>query len=70
MTVADERQVPCEECGGEGRIYRRCRVYEPGCGFSHDGEEDCGWCSVCHGGGYVFVETQPVDEADFAKRHA
>lgn len=48
-----EEWLVCEECGGEGSIYRTIHVYEPGCGFSHPDVEAV-LCIPCKGaGGFV-----------------
>lgn len=59
----------CHECGGEGGWEQHCRVYEPGCGFAHDGQE---WrtCHVCNGTGGMICEAtgQPMGLYELEER--
>ena len=45
------REVPCEVCGSEGRIYRGL----------YDDERDCGECPECKGTGGMLVRLEPVE---------
>lgn len=63
--MSDLRIVPCEACGTEGRIIRRCIGYEPGCGHPHNyGERDDGECQCCEGTGGAIIQTEPIDLDD------
>lgn len=56
--------IECEECQGEGFIYRTGIVYEPGCGHPHMGDVCHGLCPTCHGSCVVETEIQPRTLAD------
>lgn len=63
--MRDHILVICEYCGGEGRLYRSCFVYERGCGFSHPDVEDDGKCPDCEGTGHALIEGDPITLDDF-----
>lgn len=55
--MADERIVPCEACGSEGRILTA--------NGNDPDSTDHGPCQHCEGTGGQIIETQPVEQADF-----
>lgn len=68
--MTDFRLVLCENCGSEGRLYRRCMVYEPGCAFAHEDQEDAGECPECKGTGRALVEVEPITIEDLEDNNA
>lgn len=53
--------VECAICGGKGIIRKPIRVYEHGCGFSHDDVDEIE-CDACNGAGGNLSEANGADK--------
>lgn len=62
--MTDPRFVPCEACGGEGRLLKSRY------GGNDPDVWDAGPCPVCEGDGRMEVEVEPIEMDDLEEEHS